>query len=652
MSRCSLYAPTPAHCDSRAIALSASDVSAEHFQDGSIRNGQFYNIPIILGQQKPASTCSFTSIRRHSFDLHHLPMDTEKNQTRAKVAEREAQINTLEMKIRDLRTTFEAESQEKSAALQPIMDHLHSQRLSIQKEIVDHWNAFSAERHEARAAVTAKVTDLELQIHILKQENSNTVGFLAPIWRLPAEILAEIFVLSIHIHAQSPLDLMHVCWFWRSVVLGMPRIWSTIRLSPWTKPSKTAFILEQTRAIPLDVEINTCTGELMVDDGDGVTPYASLEMAAKEARRWRTLTITGFPHKTDIDAYSSRAKPPFIFNGPMDALQSFKIKTVCEDTSVFDHLLDVVGNSSHESLTDMELSSPNAIHHLAQPHFATIFHRLVTFKADVRKMRTEVDILTHFEQLETLEAHSLRLPTYTVETDLPLIRTLRRMKITAVSVQWMAGRTFPNMEECAIIVPRYPETLTHGGGIDLPICTQFTYDYHTIDVLPNFRIPKLDTLTIRNDTRSKLIGSTQLAAVWSGVVGQVPPLKPRVLHLHAHCHAQYLINALEMFPELEELYLGVVRPDGLGKKFFAALGAEKGRSSRLCPNLRTFGIRYRHWIRDGERDEITPLLHRIIESRQKDGAPLQSVKFWAAKDVPDGEAVELCRSTKVVDRKS
>ena len=652
MSRCSLYASTPAHCDSRTNALSASDVSAEHSPDGSIRRGQFYNTPIILGQEKPAPTGSFASIRRHAFDLYHFPMDTEKDQTRAKVAEREAQINALEIKIRDLRTTFEAESQEKSATVQPIMDHLYGQLFNIQKEIVDHWNAFSVERHEARAVITAKVADLELQICILKQENSNTVSFLAPIWRLPAEILAEIFILSIHIHAQSPLDLIHVCQFWRSVVLGMPRIWSTIRLSTWTKPSKTAFILEQTRAIPLDVEINTRTDELIVGDGDGATRYASLEMAAKEARRWRTLTITGFPRKTDIDAYSSRVKPAFMFSGPIDALQSFKIKTVCEDTNVFGHLLDVVGRSSHEKLTDMELSSPNAIHHLAQPHFATIFRRLVTFKADVRKMRTKVDILTHFEQLETLEAHFLRLPTYTVETNLPLVRTLRRMKITAVSVQWMAGRTFPNMEECAVVSPRYPETLSHGGGIDLPMCTQFTYDYHTIKALPNFRIPKLDTLTIRNDTRNKLIGSTELAAVWSGVVGQVTPLKPRVLHLDAHCHGQYLINALEMLPELEELYLGVVRPDGLGKKFFTALGVGKGRSSHLCPNLRIFGIRYRHWIRDGEHDEITPLLYRIIESRQKDGAPLQSVKFWATKDIPDGQALELCRSTKDVDRKS
>jgi hypothetical protein len=652
MSRRPRYAPTPANRDSRADTSSASDASAEHPSDRAIRKERSYDAPIILRQRKPAPTSSFAPVRRHSFDLHHLPMDTEKNQTRAKVAEREAQINALEITIRDLKATFETESQRKLAAFQSIMGNLCSQSLAIQEKIVKCWNAFSADRQEAEAAVTAKVTGLEVQIHSLKQENSNTASFLAPIWSLPAEILAEIFLLSIHGHAQCPLDLIHVCRSWRSVVLGMPRIWSAIRLSTWTKPSKTEFILGQTRAIPLDVEINTCTGALKVVGGDGSTRYASLEMAAKEAKRWRSLTINGFPHKTDIDAYSSPMKPVFTFNGPMDALQSFKIKTICENSEVFDQLLDAVGSSSHDILTDVELSSPNAIHHLAQPRFATIFHRLVTFKADVRMMLTKVDILTHFGHLETLEAHCLRLPEYPVENNLPLVRTLKRMKITAVSVQWMAGRTFPNMADCAIISPRHPETLAHGGGVHLPKCTQFTYDDHVIDVLPNFHIPRLDTLTVRNEAWNKQSGSTQLAKVWSGEVGQVAPLKPRVLHLNTQCHGQSLINALGMLPGLEELYLGVVRPDGLSKKFFGALGAEKGRGSHLCPNLKTFGIRYSHWTRDGEHDEITPLLHRIIESRQKYGAPLQSVKFWTTKDIPDEQAVELCRSTKDVDRGS
>jgi hypothetical protein len=93
----------------------------------------------------------------------------------------------------------------------------------------------------------------------------------------------------------------------------------------------------------------------------------------------------------------------------------------------------------------MVLSSSNAIYHFAQPEFASISHRLITFKVDVREMRIGVDTLAQFERLETLEAYRLRLPTYPIETDLPLVSMLKRTKIKTLSVQWMAGRIFPNL---------------------------------------------------------------------------------------------------------------------------------------------------------------------------------------------------------------
>jgi len=53
------------------------------------------------------------------------------------IAEREVQIRALEMKIRDLKATFEAESQEKFIA---IMDHFNSRMLAVQKDVADHFN--------------------------------------------------------------------------------------------------------------------------------------------------------------------------------------------------------------------------------------------------------------------------------------------------------------------------------------------------------------------------------------------------------------------------------------------------------------------------------------------------------------------------------
>ena len=99
-------------------------------------------------------------------------------QIRGKVADREVQINAVENFIKHLRDTFEADGREKDAALQPLIDYLYSQTISIQKEIADRLNAFSAERQKAEAAVSAEVANLEAQIHILKQENYHDASAL------------------------------------------------------------------------------------------------------------------------------------------------------------------------------------------------------------------------------------------------------------------------------------------------------------------------------------------------------------------------------------------------------------------------------------------------------------------------------------------
>ena len=76
----------------------------------------------------------FALVLRRPSESTHIPTDSEQIRTRARIAEREVQINALEMKIRDLKATFEAESQEKYAA---IMRHFSSRILAVQKETAD-----------------------------------------------------------------------------------------------------------------------------------------------------------------------------------------------------------------------------------------------------------------------------------------------------------------------------------------------------------------------------------------------------------------------------------------------------------------------------------------------------------------------------------
>ena len=148
---------------------SASDAGAKHLSDGSTHKRQSYSAPSFLRQQEPSP---FALVQLPSF---RIPTNAEMIQTRARIAEREVQIQALECALGG---TFEAQSQDKCARLQPIMDGLNSRIIGIRKDIADRLDAFSAERQAAEAAVKGKVADLEAQIHTLKQENSYTARFL------------------------------------------------------------------------------------------------------------------------------------------------------------------------------------------------------------------------------------------------------------------------------------------------------------------------------------------------------------------------------------------------------------------------------------------------------------------------------------------
>jgi hypothetical protein len=79
-------------------------------------------------------------------------------------------------------------------------------------------------------------------------------------------------------------------------------------------------------------------------DANEFRRYAGLELMAKKAKRWRNLIVTNFPNKLHIDARSTPENPAFVFSGPIDELQSFTIKSICEDSDFFKQLVDCCGD--------------------------------------------------------------------------------------------------------------------------------------------------------------------------------------------------------------------------------------------------------------------------------------------------------------------
>ena len=590
-----------------------------------------------------------------------IPGGEERRRTGEEIRKREAEIDGLKTAIHALESQQLQRDCDEQGRVRPILDELYAQILVLQEKMADCWRNYQSRATQSRRQTDTAIAEIQNKVSVLEQMNLYAYSLLAPIRRLPAEILVEIFLVATTVYGCSALRLMCVCRSWRSVILTTSRIWSTIRVCTQTRADFVEFLLERTKRVTLDVEIDTDSDSAPYIPGRS---FASLVMVAETSARWRNLTIHSFPKETDLTD-SGVLGTGLTFEGPMDALESFRITGPCEMNTSLIKLIDLVRCSKSSQFTALELSTCDMLYHFAKPP-SSHFRYLRSFKVDLAEMKESLDILPLFERLEYLYAHRLQVPLYSEATHLPLLRTLKRLFLKSTSVQWMQGRSFSKLFECTIIWPHLPETLLGRDPINLPVCAHFTYDDHLLQPLTAFNLPSVDKLVIRNEAWNRPRGSQQLGFIWCPnihlPVGKI--LRPRVLHLDTQCYDHHLISALKMIPEVQELVLGLVRPDALGKKFLLSMLAKKGREDStsanttghgslsvprsstawivtLCPNLEVLGLKYRRWLRDHEADEISPILQRIVETRAKSATPLQSFKFWPTKDTADEDAKEL-----------
>ena len=113
-------------------------------------------------------------------------------------------------------------------------------------------------------------------------------------------------------------------------------------------------------------------------------------------------------------------------------------------------------------------------------------------------------------------------------------------------------------------------------SVGLPICANFTYDDHLLQPPTAFNLPSLGELIVRNEAWNRPRGSQQPSLILGPTIPLDKILRPRVLHLDTQCYDQHLISALKMIPEIEELILGLVRPEALKIPFLIDRQERKG----------------------------------------------------------------------------
>jgi len=458
---------------------------------------------------------------------------------------------------------------------------------------------------------------------------------------LPSELLREIFLCSIESNNMKFGHLTPVCCYWRSVVTAMPHLWSTLRAGTWTATEQVTNWLQ--RAYPKKVVIDTQRGGQM----HSITPYAALQNALASTGHWHELTISSLPPE---DLASQLG-----FQGatPMGVLRSLHVVAECVHSPSFTHLLDLVPTEA--PLSELRLHSSFASVYFFQSKWFPVLRDLTVLIVNGRDINEPFEFLPSFTRLHTFEADRLPLPWYDSDTNLPLLCTLQKLQLRASSVQWMAGRQFPCLEECAILLPRDWEAVQQ-REVQLPSCKKLIYHGYPMTTVRYFRVPKVKAMELKSHDCKKQRVYQQLHNLCTMDEAMS---KLATLHLTVQCSEQALIKVLRYLGLLQELVLSTARPSPSWQNLLQPLIAKPSREdwrdwslvgghqkweqwcssqtwyANVLPHLKYLGIQCPNGISRSECLD-NGLLFRVLKwTRAHSIQPLEHLKVWEGNGAID-----------------
>jgi len=477
---------------------------------------------------------------------------------------------------------------------------------------------------------------------------------------LPMELMREIFLYCIESNQIKSGQLASVCRYWRSVITTLPSLWSTLRVGTWTETEQVVTWLQ--RAYPRKVIIDP---KRDTQSPSEAPMFAALQSSLSSTGQWNELTISSFPPENLVSQLGVQVA------SPMKVLKVLYVEAGCMNSPSFAHLLNLVPTEA--PLCEMRLHPPFVTTHFLQPHWFPVLRNLIVLIVNGRDMNEPFELLPTFTQLQTFEADRLCLPFHELNANLPLIRTLRKLQLRACSVQWMAGRQFPCLEECAILLPHHWEQI-QWHQVQLPSCKKLTYHGYPMTTAQYFDVPEMRAMDLRShdcDERRVYQHLRHLCRV----NGRISNLT--TLHLTFQCSEQVLTKVLKYLIPLQELTLSITHPSPAFQTFLESLAAkpstnewpewdswmdyhgawEKWCSSQtwhanVLPHLKFLSIHCPKGFSQSERLDNFLFLSAIRWTRSYLTPPLEHLKVWEGRgSMTDDIAVDYtCTSTDDLDK--
>jgi len=474
---------------------------------------------------------------------------------------------------------------------------------------------------------------------------------------LPMEVVREIFLYCIESNQKKSGQLASVCRYWRLVITTMSHLWSTLRAGTWTETEQVVTWLQ--RAYPKKVIIDP--------QRDSQSPseapmFAALQSSFTSTSKWNELTIFSFPPENLASQLGVQVA------STMKVLKVLHVGAGCMRSPSFAHLLKLVPTEA--PLCEMRLHPPFVSTHFLQPHWFPVLQNLIVLIVNGRDIHEPFGLLPTFTQLQTFEADRLRLPFYETNTNLPLLCTLRKLQLRACSVQWMAGRQFPCLEECAILLPHHWEQIQQ-YKVQLPSCKKLTYHGHPMTTAQYLHVPEMREMDLRShDCNEKRV--YQHLRRLCRVTGRISNLT--TLHLTLQCGEQVLMKVLKYLIPLQGLALSISYPSPSFQTFLESLAAKPSTNewpggdlsmnyyeewrqwcsfqtwhANVLPHLKFLRIQCPKGFSQSERLDHFPLLRAIGWTRKYLTPPLEHLKVWEGRGSMDDIAVDYT-STGYLDK--
>ena len=476
---------------------------------------------------------------------------------------------------------------------------------------------------------------------------------------LPMELLREIFLFSIEANQLASGQLASVCRRWRSVITSIASLWSTLRVGTWTETERVALWLH--RAYPKKIIIDP---QRDIQSPSEAPMFIALQNTLTSTGQWNELTIASFLSENSASQLGIEVA------SPMSVLKVLHVAAGCVDSPSLSHLLNLVPPEA--PLTELRLHPSFASTPFLQPQWFSVLQNLTALIVNGRDIHEPFELLPTITQLQIFEADRLRLPIYEPNTNLPLLSTLQKLRLRACSVQWMAGRRFPCLEECAILLPRHWGSAQQ-YGVELPSCKKLSYHGHPMTTVQYFHAPTVEGMELRSHDCNEWRVYQQLHYLctiygWSS--------KLTTLHLTLQCSEQALvnINVLTHSALLHELILSIAHPSPSWQGFLESLAAipyengwlDQGMRLRdylewetwcfsltwhvnILPSLKYLGIQCPKGFSRTEYLDNCPLLRLIGWTRAQLTPPLENLKVWEGRGTTDDIVVDYI-STGYLDK--